>query len=378
MTFPLPGQITGLSVAGPRKIVHVDMDAFYASVEIRDDPALKGRPVAVAHYSRRGVVLTANYEARVYGVRSAMPTQMALARCPGLVLVPPRMEVYSQVSGVVRAVFFQFTDLVEPLSLDEAYLDVSEPKQGPRSGTLIARAVKQSIWDATGLTASAGVSHTKFLAKIASDMNKPDGLTVILPEDAQALIGALPITAFHGVGPATAARMREHGIETGADLRSQRLGDLRAWFGAHGEHYHRISHGIDERPVEPNRALKSVGAERTFETDLRGVEAVCAVLERLAQALCVRLARSGYSGRTLVLKLKFADHSVLTRRVSQDLPLQDAGRIRALAELLVTPELLQNRRVRLVGLSVSGTVGSKTLSAGEPLQPRLFPGDGEG
>ncbi len=353
-----------------RRIVPVDMDAFYASVEVRDQPALRGRPVAVAHDSRRGVVLTASYEARRFGVRSAMPTQTALARCPGLLLVPPRMEVYRQVSGVIREIFFRYTDLVEPLSLDEAYLDVTAPRTGPPSGTLIARAIKTDILQETGLTASAGVSHTKFLAKIASDLNKPDGLTVIRPEDSQALIDALPITAFHGVGPATAARMREHGIQSGADLRARSLADLRRWFGLHGEHYHRVSRGIDERPVVPDRERKSVGAERTFETDLHGLEEVRAALDPLSQLLAPRLTRAGYSGRTLVLKLKFADHSVLTRRASGPVPLQSARQLRLLATDLLTEALLQGRRVRLVGLSVTAPPRGPVS-----LQPRLFPED---
>ncbi|WP_188963823.1 DNA polymerase IV [Deinococcus aquiradiocola] len=353
-----------------RRIVHVDMDAFYASVEVRDRPELRGLPVAVAHDSRRGVVLTASYEARTYGVRSAMPTRMAQARCPHLILVPPRMDVYRQVSERIRAVFARYTDLVEPLSLDEAYLDVTDPREGPRSGTLIARAVKADILRETGLTASAGVSHTKFLAKVASDLHKPDGLTVIRPEEAQAVIDALPIAAFHGVGPATARRMAEHGIRTGADLRAQTLADLRAWFGAHGEHYHRVSRGVDERPVAPDRERKSVGVERTFETDLRTLSEVRAALPALAAALAVRAARAGYAGRSVVLKLKFADHSVVTRRTGGAPPAPDAAQFEALGAALLTPQLLAGRRVRLVGLSVTGHVPDTRT---EPLQPRLFP-----
>ncbi len=357
---PVPGDVI-------RRIVHIDMDAFYASVEIRDHPELRGRPVAVAHLSRRGVVLTASYEARAFGVRSAMPTQMALDRCPELLLTPPRMEVYHEVSGVIREIFLRHTDLVEPLSLDEAYLDVSRPKLGPTSGTLSALAIKADILRGTGLTASAGVSHTKFLAKIASDMNKPDGLTVIRPHEAQAIIDALPITAFHGVGPATALRMREHGVGTGADLRAVSAHDLRAWFGQQGEHYFRVSHGIDERPVVPDRERKSLGVERTYDTDLRGLEAIRGALPEITGLLLERLTRSKYVGRTLILKLKFADHTVITRRVRQALPLTQADRILALAAGLLSEEVVRGRRVRLVGLSVTGPVG-----ADDPAQPGLF------
>ena len=361
---PSPGQ-SRLEPAGViRQIVHIDMDAFYASVEVRDHPELWGRPVAVAHLGKRGVVLTANYEARAFGVRSAMPTQMALDRCPELLLTPPRMEVYHEVSGVIREIFLRYTDLVEPLSLDEAYLDVSAPKLGPPSGTLIAQAIKTDILRDTGLTASAGVSHTKFLAKIASDMNKPDGLTVIRPHEAQDIIDALPITAFHGVGPATALRMREHGVGIGADLR--------AWFGQQGEHYFRISHGIDVRPVVPDRERKSLGVERTYDTDLRGLEAVRGALPEITGLLLERLTRSKYVGRTLILKLKFADRAIVTRRVRCALPLTQADRILALATGLLSEEVVRGRRVRLVGLSVTGPVG-----ADDPAQPGLFAAEDE-
>ncbi len=353
-----------------RRIVHIDMDAFYASVEIRDRPELRGLPVAVAHDSRRGVVLTASYEARAFGVRSAMPTAKARALCRELQLVPPRMDVYRQVSDEIRAIFLRYTDLVEPLSLDEAYLDVTEPRRGPRSGTLIAREIKREILSATGLTASAGVSHTKFLAKIASDLHKPNGLTVILPEQAQAVIDRLPVTAFHGVGPATARRMHERNIESGADLKAQSLPDLRAWFGRHGEHYHRISRGIDDRPVDPARERKSVGAEQTYEHNLLGPDAVKAALGPLSETLQRRLTQSGYRGRTLVLKLKFADHRVVTRRGNAAAPLHRAADLRHLAETLVSTDLLGGRSVRLVGLCVTGARPDD-----DGRQPPLFAGE---
>ncbi|WP_407571832.1 DNA polymerase IV [Deinococcus altitudinis] len=367
-----------MSVQPPyRRIVHIDMDAFYASVEIRDQPALRGVPVAVAHQSRRGVILTASYEARTYGVRSAMPTSLAMQRCPHLQLVPPRMEVYKEVSVVLRALYGRYTELVEPLSLDEAYLDVTEPLRGPPSGTLIARALKADILRETGLTASAGVSHTKFLAKLASDMNKPDGLTVIRPDDAGAIIAALPVSAFHGIGPATQARLKERGVHTGADLAAQRPEDLLRWFGAHGLHYHRISHGIDERPVDPNRARRSVGVERTFEDDVRSMEALQRALEPIVEALVVRLRSAGFLGSTLVLKLKFADRNrtVITRRVGSAVALQVGSQLLPLARQLLSGDLLAGRAVRLLGLSVTGELRGPATQR----QPGLFPElDGNG
>lgn len=360
--------------AAHRRIVHIDMDAFYASVEVRDRPALRGLPVAVAHESRRGVVLTASYEARVHGVRSAMPTSLALQRCPHLLLVPPRMEVYRQVSQVLQTLYARYTHLIEPLSLDEAYLDVTAPLRGPPSGTLIARALKADILRETGLRASAGVSHTKFLAKLASDMNKPDGLTVIRPEDAPAIIAALPVGAFHGIGPATEARLRARGVSTGADLAAQRPEDLTRWFGVRGLHYHRISHGLDERPVVPDRARRSVGVERTFEDDVRDLSTLQQTLEPICAALVPRVLASGYTGHTLVLKLKFADpaRTVITRQLRTDAPLLAQAQVLPLARRLLTEALVGGRAVRLLGLSVTGQVQDAALNH----QPRLFAPDG--
>ncbi len=350
-----------------RRIVHIDMDAFYASVEVRDQPSLRGLAVAVAHQSKRGVVLTASYEARAYGVRSAMPTRLALQKCPHLTLVPPRMDVYKQVSDVIRAVFLQYTELVEPLSLDEAYLDVSHHP----SGTRVAQAIKADIWREAQLSASAGVSFNKFLAKLASDMHKPDGLTVIRPEDAGALIANLPIEAFHGVGPVTRQRMHDHQLFCGADLKRQSLTDLTRWFGAQGAHFHRISHGIDERPVDPDRERKSVGVERTFEDDLTQFAQVQAALPGLVDLLIPRLNRAAYQGRSLVLKVKFADRHILTRRLTDAAPLTDAARLLHLALELLTPGLLVGRPVRLLGLSVHNQSAAPAAGA----QPPLFPGE---
>ncbi|WP_237724863.1 DNA polymerase IV [Deinococcus alpinitundrae] len=346
-----------------RRIVHIDMDAFYASVEVRDQPSLSGQAVAVAHQSRRGVVLTASYEARAYGVRSAMPTSLALQKCPHLLLVPPRMDVYKQVSDLIRAVFLRYTHLVEPLSLDEAYLDVS---QHP-SGTRIAQAIKADIRREIGLSASAGVSFNKFLAKLASDMHKPDGLTVIRPEEAHALIAGLPVEAFHGVGPATRGRMHDRQLFTGADLRRQSLADLTRWFGAQGAHFHRISHGIDERAVNPDRERRSVGVERTFEDDLTRFAEVQAALPGLIELLTPRLTRAEYRGRSLVLKVKFANRMILTRRLTSPEPLIDLVRLLPLARQLLTPELLSGRPVRLLGLSVHNQPAAPASGAQPPL-----------
>src|SRR6202049_3764428 len=257
-----------MSEADTRKIIHGDMDAFYASVEQRDDAALQGRPVAVGYAARRGVVAAASYEARAFGVRSAMPSSTALRKCPDLVFVPPRFEVYRAVSRQIRAIFADYTALIEPLSLDEAYLDVSENLRGLPSASATAKEIRARILAETGLTASAGISYNKFLAKLASDCRKPNGQFVITPAMGAAFVEALPVGKFHGVGPVTAAKMNGLGIFTGADLRRQSLAFLQQHFGKSGPWYHAIANGEDDRPVVPNRSRKSSGSETTFATDL--------------------------------------------------------------------------------------------------------------
>ncbi|WP_216325180.1 DNA polymerase IV [Deinococcus aestuarii] len=338
----------------PRKIIHVDMDAFYASVEQRDEPRLRGRPLAVAWGGKRSVVLTASYEARVYGVRSAMPLYRALERCPGLVVVEPRFDAYREVSAGVRDIFAAYTPLVEPLSLDEAYLDVTAPLQGGPSATRIAESIRAEIHARPGLTATAGVSVNKFLAKLASGMNKPDGLTLLLPGEADTLLAALPTGAFHGIGPATAAKLAAHGVHTGADLRATPPAQLVAWFGRVGEHFARIARGQDDRPVEPGRAPVSIGTEETYADDLRTAEQVCGVLPDLARAVEGRLTRAGLSGRVVILKLRFDSRAVVTRRVTLGYPVRDAGTLGRAAARLVSAELIGGRGVRLVGITVSG------------------------
>ena len=342
------------------------MDAFYASVEQRDDPALRGRPVAVGSAQARGVVAAASYEARAFGVRSAMPSVTALRRCPDLVFVPPRFDAYRAVSRQIHAVFADYTDLIEPLSLDEAYLDVTQDRHALGSARAIAEAIRARIRSETGLTASAGVSYNKFIAKLASDQNKPDGLCVIPPARGPAFVAALPVKRFHGVGPVTARRMEALGILTGADLRDRPLAFLQTHFGSAAAYLHGAARGQDDRPVRPDRPLKSVGAERTFDTNLSDPTELDAQLGRVADAAWTRIARHGAKGRTVTLKLRHADFRTITRTRSFAIPVAsrdamlDAGR-GLLAALLPVPA-----GVRLLGLTLSG------LIEGEPMQPSLL------
>src|SRR3954447_7469253 len=298
-----------------RKIIHVDMDAFYASVEQRDNPELRGKPVAVGG-GHRGVVTAASYEARPYGVRSALPSVTAKRKCPDLIFVKPRFDVYRAVSQQIRAIFFDYTDLVEPLSLDEAYLDVTEHRHGLGSARAIAEDIRRRIREEAGLTASAGVSYCKFIAKLASDHRKPDGLCVITPEKGPDFVASLPVARFHGVGPVTARKMEGLGILTGADLREWSLPALQAHFGSSAGWYWRICRGIDEREVKPDRPYKSVSAERTFDEDLSDPDRLAAELERIAGYAWDRVERAQVVGRTVTLKVKFGDFTLITRSKS--------------------------------------------------------------
>ncbi len=356
-----------LSWGVQRRIVHIDMDAFYASVEQRDDTGLRGKAVAVGYDHPRGVVMTASYQARRFGVGSAMPSRMARDRCPELIIVEPRMEVYRQVSQQVRAVFRRYTDLVEPLSLDEAYLDVTDPKLGPTSGTLSARAIKRDIAAATDLTASAGVSYCKFLAKAASALNKPDGLTVITPDQAEAFVAEMPVEQFSGIGPVTARRLLELGVRTGAELRTLPLANLEQSFGKQGRHFFELARGVDERPVEPDRPYKSISAETTFGEDLSEIEALIAELPALAEHTAGRLAKAGLVAGGVQIKLKYSDHQVITRRMTVPERITEAEDIRSLAERLLRSRVELARPVRLLG------VATFDLSEqGETNQPALF------
>ncbi|MFO7582131.1 DNA polymerase IV [Guyparkeria sp.] len=341
-----------------RKIIHIDMDAFYASVEQRDNPDLRGRPVIVGgDPAGRGVVAAASYEARRFGIRSAMPAARAARACPEAVFLRPRFAVYRAVSREIHAVFRQYTARIEPLSLDEAYLDVSESGRHQGSATLMAREIKADILARTGLVASAGVSYNKFLAKLASDFDKPDGLHLIRPEEAQAFIDDLPVGAFHGVGPATERRMRAHGIETGRDLRGVERYRLVEWFGRAGMHYHDIARGIDHRPVRSHRVRKSLGHETTFPRDLHRRDEGVEVLRALAGRVAGDLADKGLQARTVTLKVKYADFELITRRRTFSRPLGDAATLfEALAALVDLTEI-GARPVRLLGVTVSGLQG---------------------
>ena len=341
-----------------RKIIHIDMDAFFASVEQRDEQRYRGKPLVVGGSpSQRGAVAAASYEARQYGIHSAMPSRTARYKCPSLIFVKPRFEVYKAISEQIREVFYRYTDLVEPLSLDEAYLDVTENKPGIASATLLAQEIKQRIYEETQLTASAGVSFNKFLAKIASGLDKPNGLFLIPPQQAESFIEQLPIAKFYGVGAVTAAKMHSLGIYTGADLKQWAEGDLVAKFGKVGRFYYRIARAQDERPVQPNRIRKSIGAEQSYEPDLSGVARIATELETIAATLKRRIDAQQASGRTLTLKLKYADYQQVTRSRTLLHPIADLDGILGLAaELLATLEMEQ-KPVRLLGLSLSNLAG---------------------
>ena len=339
-----------------RKIIHVDMDAFYASVEQRDNPELRGKPVAVGGGSKRGVVAAASYEARRFGVRSAMPSVTAQKRCPQLIFVKPRFEVYREISNIIRAIFRRHTDLIEPLALDEAYLDVSEDKQGIGSGTLIAEQIRADILAETGLTASAGVSYNKLLAKLACEERKPNGLFVIRPEQGSDYIAGCDVAKIHGVGPRTAERMHELGIYTGADLRQSTLEELQRRFGKSASYFYNAARGIDNRPVRVNRIRKSVGAERTFSDDIRTEDELATAIERVADEVFARSDRIHLRGKTVTLKIKYQDFELHTRQVSFAEPIESAVELKLAALSQMQKFLPLERGVRLVGVSLSNLV----------------------
>ncbi len=336
-----------------RKIIHVDMDAFFASVEQRDDPALRGRPVAVGGSRERGVVAAASYEARKYGVHSAMPSVTARRKCPELIFVKPRFEVYKAVSLQIRSIFAEHTPLIEPLSLDEAYLDVTENLQGIASATEIAERIRASIRTTTGLTASAGVSYNKFLAKLASDHRKPDGLFVITPRMGPGFVEELPVGKFHGVGPATTAKMQRLGIHIGLDLRAQTLPFLQQNFGKAGPYYYWIARGIDERPVRANRERKSVGAENTFATDLHSLAPAWDALQPILDKVWRHCEASGISGRSVTLKVKYGDFNQVTRSRTGTAPIASRAELAAVSEALLAPVFPVPRGIRLLGVTLS-------------------------
>ena len=349
----------------PRRILHIDADAFYASVEQRDHPELRGKPVAVGWSERGGVVLTASYEARRYGVRSAMPSLQAKQLCPELIFVSARMPVYKQLSLELREVFSRYSDLLEVVSIDEAYLDVTEPKRGPASGTLIGQAIKREVRDATGLSVSVGVAAGKFLAKLASGMNKPDGLSVITPRDAAQVLAALPVAKIHGVGPVTAQKLRSLHILTGEDLLQQSQERLEHHFGKFGLFLYQIARGEDERPVRA-RERKSYGAERTFLTPLQSEREVWEMLLPLTEQVTTYLRDANLCARTLTLKLKDRDYQSATRSLTPAQAVHTPADLRALTRQLLLANL-SLLPVRLVGVSVSNLCAPSRVT-----QPLLF------
>jgi len=352
-----------------RKIIHVDMDAFFASVEQRDDPELRGKPVAVGGGSQRGVVAAASYEARVYGVRSAMASVTARRRCPDLIFVKPRFDVYREVSQQVRAIFADYTPLVEPLSLDEAYLDVTEDLKGIGIATRIAEEIRARIREETGLTASAGVSYNKFLAKLASDQNKPDGLCVITPAKGAAFVASLPVSRFHGVGPKTAEKMERLGIVSGADLAERDLAFLERHFGSSGSTYYRLARGICDRQVRPDRERKSIGAEDTFMEDLTDPARMEVELERISQTIWSRMEGRGIEGRTVVLKMKYQDFRIVTRTHSLPRPVAGRDEFLAIGRTLLHRLVPVAKPVRLLGLTLAGLRNDEPAPELEPSLP---------
>jgi DNA polymerase-4 len=338
-----------------RKIIHIDMDAFYAAVEQRDRPELKGKPVIVGGEPQsRGVVAACSYEARKFGIHSAMASSTACRLCPSAVFIRPRFDVYKSVSSQIRDIFCEYTDLVEPLSLDEAFLDVTQNRKGLNSATLVAREIKKKIYERTGkLTASAGVSFNKFLAKVASDVNKPDGITVIPPDAADEFIEHLPIRKFFGVGKVTEEKMHGLGIKTGADLRKFDKTHLIQLFGKTGGYYYDIAHGLDDRPVDPDRIRKSIGKETTLPEDIDDIDQMVEILENLSFKVENSLIRSDAKGRTITLKVKYYDFKSITRSITVEEPVESAATIMTYVNPLLSKTAAGEKKVRLLGITIS-------------------------
>lgn len=336
-----------------RKIIHVDMDAFFASVEQRDDRSLRGRAVAVGYPAQRGVVAAASYEARVFGVRSAMPSTTALRRCPDLVFRPPRFEVYRAVSKQIHAIFADYTSVIEPLSLDEAYLDVTADLRGRASASNTALEIRRRIFKETGLTASAGISYNKFLAKLASDQRKPNGQFVVPPGRGEAFVAPLPVRRFHGVGPVTAAKMHRLGITTGGDLQRRSLVFLKHHFGRSGLWYHSIARGEDDRAVNPDRERKSFGSETTFAVDQTDPIAIEQGVGAMADEVWAWRQKTGARGRTVTVKVKWADFRQSARSRSFLEPISSREQLEGVSLLLLRSLYPPTQGVRLVGVSLS-------------------------
>jgi DNA polymerase IV len=364
---PLPDPSPVASALGVRKIIHIDMDAFYASVEQRDNPDLRGKPVAVGGSRERGVVAAASYEARKFGVRSAMPSITAQRQCPDLIFVKPRFEVYKSISQQIRAIFAEHTSVIEPLSLDEAYLDVTENLQNIPLARDVALAIRAKIKAETGLNASAGISYNKFLAKLASDYRKPNGQYVITPEMGPGFVETLPVGRFHGIGPATNAKMQGLGIFTGLDLRKQELAFLEANFGKAGAYYHSISRGIDERPVRANRIRKSIGAENTFASDMTDFALMATELKPLVDKVWRHCESTGNRGRTVTLKVKFADFEIISRSQSFPEPICNRADLERASVALLEKSMPLPKAVRLLGVSLSALQTGGNASPQIPL-----------
>jgi DNA polymerase-4 len=342
---------------GIRKIIHIDMDAFFASVEQRDHPELRGKPVAVGGSAARGVVAAASYEARQFGVRSAMPSVTAKRRCPDLIFVKHRFDVYREVSQQIRAIFRTHSDLVEPLSLDEAYIDVTQDKMGIGNATRIAEMIRAEIKKQTQLTASAGVSYNKFIAKIASDQNKPDGICVIKPHQGAGFVAQLPVRRFFGVGPKTAERMAKLNIHTGADIKAQSEDFLRQHFGKSAGYLFRASRGVDHREVKPNRIRKSVGGERTYGKDLVSDTDLEEAMEKIIDIVWNSIEKAGARGRTVTLKAKYADFRQITRSKSLERNVEGKAEFADLGRELLASIMPVENGVRLLGLTLANLEG---------------------
>ena len=357
-----------------RKIIHIDMDAFYASVEQRDNPEYRGKPLVVGGLpeGRGGVVAAASYEARKFGIRSAMPSKRAAALCPDLIFVYPRFAAYKEVSNKIREIFHRHTDIIEPLSLDEAYLDVTEDKQNIGSAIAIARLIKQAIKNELNLTASAGVSINKFVAKIASDLNKPDGLAFIAPSQVEDFMEQLPVEKFYGVGKVTAEKMKSLGLHNGADLKRLTEDELLRHFGKPGKFYYKIVRGIDDREVEPDRETKSVAAEDTFAYDLALTSEMNTELDKIALLVSNRLHRYELKGRTITVKIKYADFRQITRSRSLENSVSEAETIAAIAKELLLGTEPEGKKTRLLGISLSNFHEPPKQDKNASWQLRLF------
>lgn len=339
----------------PRKIIHIDMDAFYAAVEQRDNPQYRNKPVIVGGKpDSRGVVATCSYEARQYGIHSAMPSSQAYRLCPQAIFVKPRFEAYREASAIIRHIFARYCDCVEPLSLDEAYLDVSDSQHFHGSATLLAKQIKQDIRRETQLIASAGISYNKFLAKLASDMDKPDGLYLITPEQAEAFVEKLPVGKFHGIGPATEKKMHELGIQTGLDLKRTPIALLQQHFGKTASHYHDIARGIDRRQVNAHRDRKSVGVETTFAEDLDDPQLIYAHLKALLQQALSKLQEKRLTAHTLTIKIKYQNFVQITRGRTLPEAITDSPNTELVIAELLKNTAIDQKKVRLLGITLSG------------------------